>query len=116
MPVKETKIEYDSNYSSDGETESEEEESCIDFFSNQEFLTTNKKPSTFMKEGRMQIEGGSHFAQRQNVYNDLVEDLMEYSKEDSRELSREEYVNKMENELKVIKDSKSRDGNQLKAL
>ena len=34
MPVKETKIEYDSNYSSDGETESEEEESCIDFFSN----------------------------------------------------------------------------------
>ena len=41
---------------------------------------------------------------------------MEYSKEDSRELSREEYVNKMENELKVIKDSKSRDGNQLKAL
>ena len=34
MPVKETKIEYDSNYSSDEETESEEEETCMEFFSN----------------------------------------------------------------------------------
>ena len=41
---------------------------------------------------------------------------MENSKEDSRELCMEEYVNKMESELKVIKDSKDRDGSHLKAL
>ena len=112
MPVKET--EYDSSYSSDEETESEEEKVCPEFFSNQEFLTKpEKESSSFMKEGRMQIEGGSHYTQRKNVYNDFVEDLMEHSIED---IGMEEYVNKMESELRVIKDSKSRDGSQLKAL
>ena len=58
----------------------------------------------------MQIEGGSDFAQRTHAYTDLVEELLDHSREDSRELSREMALSKLESELKVLKESKSRDG------
>ena len=64
----------------------------------------------------MQIEGGSSFAQRKCDYKDLVDELLDQSQDESQQLSREQAVIKLESELQSIKDSKSRDGDSLKAL